>query len=94
MRFETAANATNLIDVRPTYGNLNLNDAYRVKSGAKASSVLWERMRRLDGTRMPPLASSLVDSEVNLLIGQWIDQLTGGAPNAPSAPQGLRIGVQ
>jgi hypothetical protein len=30
-------------------------------------------MRRLDGTRMPPLASGLVDAEAVDLVGAWID---------------------
>jgi hypothetical protein len=32
-------------------------------------------MRRLDGTRMPPLASHRVDQTAVDVIGQWIDNL-------------------
>ena len=45
----------------------------RIASGVKESSVLWERIRRLDGTRMPTLGSSLVDAQAEALLGTWID---------------------
>jgi hypothetical protein len=37
--------------------------------------VLWERMRRLDGNRMPPLGTHRVDQPAVDLIGEWIDRL-------------------
>ena len=37
--------------------------------------VLEERMRRLDGTRMPRLGTSEVHGAAIDLIGQWIDGL-------------------
>jgi hypothetical protein len=73
LRHGVAVAAMRLVGVRPTAGTLGLPDAWRVLSGAKESSVLWERMRRLDATRMPPLASHAVDAEGVMLIGAWID---------------------
>ena len=35
----------------------------------------WERMRRLDADRMPPLATQLVDDAGVDVVGQWIDGL-------------------
>jgi hypothetical protein len=63
-----------LVDVRPNQGDLGLVDAYRIRSGSKESSVSWERMRRLDGTRMPELGTNRVDEAALALIGAWIDQ--------------------
>jgi uncharacterized repeat protein (TIGR03806 family) len=63
----------NLVDVTPTGGDLGLVNARLVASGSKERSVLWERLRRTDANRMPPLASSVVHGEGVDLVGQWID---------------------
>jgi uncharacterized repeat protein (TIGR03806 family) len=68
-----AVAAMRLVGVRPTAGTLGLADAWRVLSGTKESSVLWERMRRLDATRMPPLASHVADADGASFVGAWID---------------------
>lgn len=67
--------AMNAVDVVPATGNLGLSDARIIARGAKERSVLWERMRRTDTARMPPLASHVVDQQALSLIGQWIDSL-------------------
>ncbi len=90
LRYNTTKSLMNIIDVRPLYGNVGLSDPYRVKTGSKESSVLWERIDRLDQLRMPPLASSVIDPTGVNLIGAWIDSL-GGQPAVPAAPGGLRI---
>ncbi len=75
LRITTAEQDLRAIDVRPSHGDLGLPDAWRIRSGSKEASVLWERMRRLDATRMPPLASHLVHQQAVDLIGAWIDAL-------------------
>ena len=75
LRDEAGEVEMDVVGVRPTGGDIDVLDAYRVTPGSKESSVLWERMRRLDGARMPPLASSEVDDFGVDLIGQWIDSL-------------------
>ncbi len=77
LRFDTPLAQTGSIDVTPASGDLGLVGATIVTPGNKESSVLWERMRRLDGTRMPPIGSHRVDTAGVDLIGQWIDQLSG-----------------
>ena len=74
LRFDTADAAMNAIGVAPQAGDLGLTDA-AIIAQTKESSVLWERMRRLDANRMPPLASHLVDQPGVDLIGEWIDGL-------------------
>jgi len=88
VRYGTSLAGTNLIDVSPQYGNLGLTNPARVRSGVKESSVLWERMRRLDSNRMPNLASSVVDAQAVDFIGQWIESLADTV--APAAPTGLK----
>jgi len=73
LRVGTAIAATRTLDVVPTEGALGLANARRIAPGRKESSVLWERMRRLDAFRMPNLASHVVDPDGVALIGQWID---------------------
>lgn len=65
----------NAIGVRPITGSLGIFNALIVTPGNKSRSTLWERMRRLDDARMPPVGSHRVDAEGVSLIGQWIDSL-------------------
>lgn len=73
MRFGLPVSGLNLVGARPNAGSLGLTDAFIIKALEKDSSVLWERMRRLDNSRMPPLGTSLVDDKAIDLIGRWID---------------------
>ena len=73
LRTTTAIAATNTVGVAPTAGDLGIAGAQRVAAGDKARSLIWERMRRLDSYRMPPLASHVVDDDGLMLVGQWID---------------------
>jgi len=76
----TASNAMNAIDVAPVTGDLGIPDARIIAPGAKERSVVWQRMRRLDDNRMPPIASHVIDQTGVDVIGRWIDSL-------PTVPQ-------
>lgn len=65
----------NIVNVNPIHGNLGVSNAKILVEGDKTKSLLWERMRRTDTTRMPPLATHVVDQAAVDLIGQWIDSL-------------------
>jgi len=73
LRHDVPVAAMNVVGVAATEGDLGIAGALRVKSGEKERSVLWERMRRLDAARMPPLASHRVDDAAVALLGAWID---------------------
>lgn len=73
LRYGIPLASMSLVEVTPTQGDLGLVNARIVASGSKERSVLWERMRRTDATRMPPLASSVVHGAAVDLVGQWID---------------------
>ena len=75
LRIDTADDLMNAIDRTPQAGDLGIANARIIAAGAKESSVLWERMRRLDANRMPPLASHRVDDTGVALVGEWIDSL-------------------
>ena len=90
LRFETATSEMNVVDVPAEFDDLGFPEPFRVKTQDKESSLLWERMRRLDVYRMPPLASSVVDAPAVELVGTWIDQL-GSGPAPPPAPTNLSV---
>lgn len=73
LRASTAIENTGIRDTMPQKGDLGIADARIVAPGAKERSVLWQRMRNTDGTRMPPLATHVVDADAVALIGAWID---------------------
>ncbi|MEZ5965993.1 MAG: PQQ-dependent sugar dehydrogenase [Planctomycetota bacterium] len=75
LRFHTSDAGMNVLDVRPTRGDLGLPDAFRIKRQVPASSVLLERMLRLDGTRMPRIGSGIVDADATALLDAWIRSL-------------------
>ncbi len=72
-RYSTPLSLMDAVDVPPNAGDLGLPDAAIIRSGTKESSVLWERMQRTDGFRMPPLGTLEVDTDGVDLIGEWID---------------------
>jgi len=75
LRFDTSDAQMNALGVAPQAGTLGIPAARIVDQGSKETSVLWERMRRLDDTRMPPLSSHRVDDGGVELVGAWIDSL-------------------
>jgi uncharacterized repeat protein (TIGR03806 family) len=75
LRFDTAVTAMNALDVVPAAGDLAIANARIIAPGEKERSVLWQRMRSLDGQRMPPLGSQLVDEFGVSVVGVWIDGL-------------------
>jgi uncharacterized repeat protein (TIGR03806 family) len=77
LRFTTALSETGACDVAPTLGDLGITDARLLAPGEPQRSILLERMRVDDGTRMPPVASNVVDQAGVALIEAWIGSLTG-----------------
>ncbi len=75
LREGTAEGAMGILDVAPTAGDLGIANARIVARGDRARSVLWQRMRSLDGRRMPPLSSHRVDEAGVDIVGRWIDSL-------------------
>jgi uncharacterized repeat protein (TIGR03806 family) len=63
-------NAVGVFSVNPVDG---VAGALRIAAGSKEQSDLWERMRRLDGFAMPPLARNVADGHAVDLVGTWID---------------------
>jgi hypothetical protein len=75
LRFDTLTANSGMLDAVPQSGDLGLTDARIVAPGNKESSVLWERVGRLDSYRMPKIGSHRIDQTALDLIGMWIDSL-------------------
>jgi uncharacterized repeat protein (TIGR03806 family) len=88
LRSSVALGAAGLIDVAPVLDDLGIAGAARIAPGSPATSVLLQRMLRLDQTRMPPLATSRVDAEATAVIDAWIMSLN------TSTEVGLDAGAQ
>ena len=75
LRFDTALGSTGTVNLAPSAGDLGVAGARIITPGDRNASVLWLRMQALDGDRMPPLGSHLVDETGSDVIGDWIDTL-------------------
>ncbi len=72
LRFETPFAQMNLCNIAPN-DPLDLMDPRYIVPGDSSRSMLLERITRLDSARMPPLATSAVDTQAVDVIEQWID---------------------
>ncbi len=75
LRFTTPLAETAVCDASPRAGDLDLPDARLIRPGDPANSVLSARMRSTGSTRMPALASAVIDTEGAALIDAWISSL-------------------
>lgn len=77
LRHSTALPRTGVCNTLPTVGDLGIANARIIAPGDSGRSVLRARMnRRNDPAMMPPIASSVIDRDGELLIRAWIDSLT------------------
>jgi uncharacterized repeat protein (TIGR03806 family) len=78
LRFTTALADTHACDVVPGIDDLGIANARLIAPGAPERSVIPARMSARDVPEaMPPLGSSLVDTEGVTLIRDWIESLPG-----------------
>jgi len=77
LRYGSSLAATLTLKQAPLAGDLDIPGALLVTPGHKESSVLWQRMVRVQDKRMPPLGSNIVDKNATDLIGAWIDRGAG-----------------
>jgi glucose/arabinose dehydrogenase len=75
LELTTPAERMRLLGVRPVHHTYNLPDARLVAPGRPGSSVLLHRIRHRGEGRMPPLATSVVDSAAVRLLEDWIRSL-------------------
>ena len=75
LRFDIPFAEVGICDKGPRAGDLGLADARLLVPGDPARSILSARMHTLGSTRMPGLASAIVDDSGVALIDEWISSL-------------------
>ncbi len=80
--------ATKTLGVRPVQGTFGIDDARIIAPGDPEGSVLYYRMAKHGGGRMPRIGSTLVDEAAVDLIHDWIAGLPRpkGEPTPPRSP--------
>ena len=73
LRVSTPLASTNACNVVPQSGNLGISNAKLISPGSAASSIIIARMNRRDAQQMPPLASTVVDSQGVATVSAWIN---------------------
>lgn len=77
LRVTTPLADTNGCDAAPESGDCGIPDARIIAPGEAGRSLVVARMTRRDIHGMPPLATSVVDTEGVALVSAWIDGLSG-----------------
>lgn len=76
MHYDLSLDKMNMIGVRPTQGTFGIHAAQVIAPGNPYRSVLYYRMSKLGGGRMPYIGSSELDRDGIALIHDWIEQLS------------------
>ena len=72
---EVALPATQTVGVRPIQGTFGIAGARIIAPGDPARSVLYYRMSKLGGGRMPRVGSNQVDERATRMIHDWIARM-------------------
>jgi uncharacterized repeat protein (TIGR03806 family) len=91
--YDVPLEQTKTINARPIQGTFNIAGAMIIAPGDPARSVLYYRISKLGGGRMPRLGSNAVDERATRMIQDWIARMppgkdgTSGASPAKVAPE-------
>ncbi len=88
LRFDTPLEETGLLE-KARLVNLGVPDGWIVEPGEPRRSLLYLRMLEAGRWRMPPLATTLVDTLGARLVGRWIERLED--PTAVEAAAGEQV---
>jgi hypothetical protein len=93
LRFSTPLELTHTLNVLPALDDMGVEDAALINPGAPELSLVYPRMLSVDESRMPPLATSVVDREGAELIRRWIGgmHVTNVAVESRSEPFSFRL---
>jgi uncharacterized repeat protein (TIGR03806 family) len=80
LRYNTLFSNTNTCDIKPGEGDLGITGARLIAPGDATRSIVVSRFSRRDIHSMPPLGSSLVDTEGSSLLAAWINSLASCSP--------------
>jgi len=92
VRYRTPLAKQNLLGA-PVLIDEGIDGACAIAPNDTWRSLIFQRMNRLDGARMPPLAHSELDREGMELLRQWIESLPGPPVLSPPemSPRGGRF---
>jgi uncharacterized repeat protein (TIGR03806 family) len=77
LRYSTPLAQTGTCNATPAGVDLGLPNAKVIAPGAPDSSVLLSRVNRRDSAAMPPLGSTVIDTQSVAVLREWIQGLTG-----------------
>jgi uncharacterized repeat protein (TIGR03806 family) len=77
MHYDIPLSESNMLGERPSQGTFGIHAAKVIAPGDPFASVLYYRMAKLGGGRMPHIGSTEVDRAGVELIHDWIQQLPG-----------------
>jgi uncharacterized repeat protein (TIGR03806 family) len=80
--FEVPLPETKTVGVRPIQGTFGISGAMIVAPGDPAGSVLYYRVSKLGGGRMPRVGSSQVDERATRMIHDWIAEMPRSADSS------------
>jgi uncharacterized repeat protein (TIGR03806 family) len=78
--FDVELAKTNMLDALPQHHTYGIVDARIIAPGSPRRSILLERVNRRGPGQMPPLATSLVDTQAVELLRAWIEQVSSEQP--------------
>ena len=73
--FEVPLAETKTVGIRPIQGTFGISGARIIAPGDPAGSVLYYRMSKLGGGRMPRVGSNQVDERATRMIHDWIARM-------------------
>lgn len=74
-RFETPLADMDICDVEPS-DNLGITNARLFAPGDVERSIILSRINRTDESRMPPLATNIIDMDAVEVISDWIESVS------------------
>jgi uncharacterized repeat protein (TIGR03806 family) len=80
LEFTTKLEGMRVVDVKPVHHTYELPDAKLIAPGHPERSVLLHRIAQRKEGFMPPVATSVVDTEAVQLMEEWVRQLKASAP--------------
>ena len=83
--YDLPLDKTKAIDLRPIQGTFNISGARIIAPGDPSGSVLYYRIAKLGGGRMPRVGSQQVDERAIRLIHDWIARMPAGNVDATVA---------
>ncbi len=87
LAYDLPLERTRMVGERPIQGTFNIAGARIIAPGDPASSVLYYRMSKLGGGRMPRAGSNVVDERATRMIHDWIASMS--FPKAGKSAQGI-----